>query len=290
MDDRVSVVGALALELTPGSRARTAALEQAAAGELAALMARDLARFSPRIVELDLGVAAGLFDPVELLRPGYPLHGELARLVAQAPGRGDARVVAFGARAGQLPQPLRPEPQFADGPLRLIPWVLHGAADAIAAVGERLESVLLDAGMAGADTALLAQAAFGATVEHARYLTVHDLAAMTALQYEHAGLAPLWPLIETALLRPTDLAWLDNVSEPLAVYRNSEVRMAMFDLDAWVQAGFAPASGDAAKMTRAFDRFRIRQQQFAAVLNAHGIAVVFDHCPPGSDPRTMLMA
>jgi hypothetical protein len=197
-------------------------------------------------------------------------------------------VIAFGAQAGQLPEPLRPDPHHADGPLRLIPFLLRGNAETIDAVGRQLEAVLLDTGMAGADTALLAQQQFGAAVEHARYLTVHDLAAMTAMQYEHAGLGALWPLIETALLRPADIAWLDATPEPLAHYRDGEVRMPMLDIDAWAEAGFPPTGSDGARLARAFERFQMRQRQFVAVLSAHGIPVTFDHCPLGSDPRVAI--
>jgi hypothetical protein len=77
--------------------------------------------------------------------------------------------------------------------LRLLPFVLHGDAQAMAEAGARLEQVLLDTGMAGAQTALDVQAAFGADIEHARFMTLRDLAARKAMQYEHAGLAQVWP-------------------------------------------------------------------------------------------------
>ena len=32
--------------------------------------------------------------------------------------------------------------------------------------------------------------------------TINDLAAMMAMQFEHAGVAALWPLVEAALLAP----------------------------------------------------------------------------------------
>jgi hypothetical protein len=288
VEQRLNGVGALAVELSPGTQARATALSQRDAGELAGLIARDLAKFAPRVVELDLAVVAGLFDPVELLRPGYPLHGELARLIAQAPGRGEPRVIAFGAAAGELPDPLRPDPHHGAGPMRLIPFLLHGEADIVGEVGRQLEETLLDTGMAGADTALLAQERFGAAVEHARYLTLHDLAAMTAMQYEHAGLGPLWPLIETALLRPADEAWLDSAPEPLARYGRGEVRMALLGIDAWAEAGFAPRDSGAAQLPRAFERFRMRQRQFTAVLGAHGITVSYAHCDRGCDVRAAL--
>src|SRR5688572_23166572 len=92
----LSCLGALALELTPGSHAERTALASAAAGDLAALVARDLARLVPEAARLDLGLVAALFDPVELLRPGYPLHAELERLVARAPGLPGGRLIGFG--------------------------------------------------------------------------------------------------------------------------------------------------------------------------------------------------
>ena len=150
--------------------------------------------------------------------------------------------------------------------------------------------MLLDTGMAGADTALAAQAGFAAPVEHARLLTLNDLAAMMALQYEHAGLAPLWPLVEAALLAPEAEQWLDAPPEPLARYAGGEVRIAMLDTEAWNEGGYAPATKEPAQLARAFERFQMRQRQFAAVLDAHGIPVTYDHCPAGRDPRGILSA
>ena len=136
--------------------------------------------------------------------------------------------------------------------------------------------------MAGADTALAAQAAFGLQVEHARYLTVHDLTAMMAMQYEHAGLAPLWPLLETALLQPDGEAWLDAPPEPLLHYVDREARIALFTPSAWQAryAGDVACDNDEcrARLGRRHQHFEARQRQYAAVLGAHGIAVNFVHC------------
>jgi hypothetical protein len=151
--------------------------------------------------------------------------------------------------------------------------------------------VLLETGMANADTALAAQQAFGVPIEHARYLTVHDLAALMAMQYEHAGLGVAWPLIETALMAPTEEQWLDAPPEPLVRLAGGEARIALFDDEGWAASGFAPAGArDATRMDRDFDRFQMRQRQLAALLEAHGIAILFEHCPAGRDPRTVLAA
>ena len=287
-----SCLGALALELTPGTQATQPVLDQAAAGELAALIARDLAGFAPQAAQLDLALIAALFDPVELLRPRWPLHRELEQLVVQAPGAGEARVIAIAGQAGQMPDGLQPQADFAEGALRLLPLLLRGDAAIADDVDAQFEQSLLELGMAGADTALLAQRVFGASIEHARYLTVHDLAAMMAMQYDNVGLGALWPLIEAALLAPEQEQWLDAPPEPLVRLVDGEARMAMLDDEAWAGSGLAPGSGehDQQRLGRAFDRFQMRQRQIAALLQAHGIAITFDHCPAGKDARAILRA
>jgi len=286
MSDAHHVAGALALELAPASGAVRDALAQAEAGALAALIARDLAAFAPEAATLDLVTVGAHYDAVELLRPGWPLHAELDHLAARAPGReAGARVIAFGAHAGQLPGTLAPAAEHAGGPLRLVPFLLSGDAATVARVGEACERALLERGMAGAATALAAQDAFGLRVEHARYLTLHDLAAMMALQYEHAGVAPLWPLLEAALLGPAGEAWLDAPPEPLLHYADGEVRIALFSPAAWRARDPAAANeGDGAALERRFAAFQARQRQYAALLGAHAVPVTFVHVERDATP------
>ena len=277
-DSTVHVLGALALELAPGSDVARDTLAQADAGALAALIARDLAGFAPEAADLELVTVGAHYDAVELLRPGWPLHRELDQLAVRAPGIGEARVIAFGAHDSALPGTLAPSPDYAGGPLRLVPFVLGGAADVVARVGDSFERDLMERGMAGAATALAAQDAFGLRVEHARYLTVHDLTALMAMQYEHAGLAPLWPVLEAALLAPGHEEWLDALPEPLLHFSDGEARIALFTPQAW-RARYAPQAGiECEKLERQFELFQARQRQFAAVLQAHGVAVNFVHC------------
>lgn len=289
------VLGALALELAPGSRAGRDSVSQAEAGPLAALVAADLAKFAPEAAELDCTLVSAHFDPVELLRPGWPLHQELWQLAAKAPRApgGGARILAFGSHEGQLPGALSPAPEYTGGPLRLLPFVLDGDAATVARVSARFEADLMEEGMAGAGTALAAQDAFGMQVEHARYMTVHDLCAMTAMQYEHAGVAGLWPLLEAALLSPAREAWLDAPPEPLLHYAGSgEVRMALFAPAAWRQR-YAPADdvedeAARARLERLYGHFEARQRQLSSLLRAHGLAVEFIHCQ--DDARAELAA
>ena len=274
--------GVIALELRDGQPPREAALAVARAGDVAELLGRDLVALAPAAAGCDLALLGAHFDPAEALRPGWPLHRRVQELLQRAPGRGQgARAIGFGAdAAGEVPLPLHCDPALAGGGLRVLPFVLQG--EDVEAVATVLEAELLDRGMASAGLALALQDGLGASIEHARLLSLHDLLAMTALQYENAGLAPLWTLLEAALLQPDAEAWLDRAPEPLARYGDGEVRIALMDPVAW-HARNAPAEADAARLERGFALFQARQRQFAAVLGAHGIDVNFVHCADGKD-------
>lgn len=277
--------GALALELTHGSPVAHLHASQADAGVLGGLVARDLAGFAPGVASLELSLVAAHYDPVELLRPGWPVHEELDQLSARAPGEG-ARVIAFGAHDDRLPGTLAPSTEFAGGPLRLLPFVLAGDADLLAEASEVLERDLVERGMAGASTALAAQDLFGLQVEHARYLTLHDLCAMTALQYEHVGLEPLWPILETALFSPSREAIVQGPPEPPVRLVDGEARIALLSPDAW--QAWSGLDDTPERLAARFASFEARQRQLAAVLQAHGIPVVFAHCAAGDDPAEAL--
>ena len=284
------VRGALALELVPGSQHGRTALRQAEAGALAALVGRDLAALAPDAAALDLVFAGAHYDPAELLRPGWPLHRRLQELHERAPQSMGlpARIIAFGAdEHGVVPQPLRAELELHGGPLRVLPFLLVGSAEHVTAVAAEFEHALLERGMAKADTALQAQEVFDARIEHARYLTAYDLAAMMALQYRHVGLGALWALVETALLAPEQDAWLDALPEPLLRYADGAVRVAEFDRSGW-QRRYAQETVDEARIDRGFAHFQARQRQLAAVLKVHGLDVRSVFCPAHSDARAML--
>lgn len=277
--------GVVALELRDGTPPRHAALGAEAAGELTALLGRDLAALVPAVRDCDLALMGAHFDPAEALRPGWPLHRRVLELLQRAPGSADAAcMVGFGADArGDVPQPLQCDAELTGGGLRVLPFALRGAAAGTA--GAELEDLLLERGMAAADTALALQDGLAAQVEHARCLSLHDLLAMIALQYRNTGLDALWPLLETAVLEPDGEAWLDSPPEPLARYGDGEVRIALLDPMVW-RKNFAPAGEtDCTRLERGFEQFQARQRQYAAVLGAHGIPVNFVHCADGSrDP------
>lgn len=284
---RTHVAGVLALELSPASDIARDALPPADAEELARLIGQDLGTLVEGARTLDLVVAAAHFDPAEVLRPGWPLHRRLDELHQRAPRHGeDTRIVAFGAdAAGTVPRPLAAEEPLRGGQLRVLPLVFAGEESMAQAVSDRMERTLLDRGMAGAQTALHAQEAFGARIEHARYLTVHDLAAMMALQYGNQGLDGLWNVVETALLRPGSTVTLDLPHEPLVHYTGGEARIALFSPDMWRERYAAQADrADASRLARRHALFEARQRMYADILRAHGVEVVFEqHGGPAQD-------
>ena len=115
---------------------------------------------------------------------------------------------------------------------------------------------------------------------------------MMAMQYDHAGLAPLWPLLETALLDPDGEAWLDAPQEPLLHYAGREARIALFSTAAWHAryAGDVACDSDESRqrLGRRHQHFEARQRQIAAVLGAHGLAVTFVHFDGATDYRSAL--
>ncbi|KRG63712.1 hypothetical protein ABB26_10880 [Stenotrophomonas humi] len=286
----MNALGLMALELAGGQQPNKAALPSGQAGELAALIGRDLAKLVPQVSGLDLVLAAAHFDPAEVLRPGWPIHRRLEELQMRAPGRNQGpRLLAFGTDVnGDVPLPLQADASLTGGGLRVVPFVLTGSdTGLLQEARDALEDVLLANGMAQPDTAMLAQNAFGAQIEHARYFTLNDLAAMMAMQYDNQGLAALWPLLETAMFAPDEEQWLEAPPEPLLRYVGGEVRMALFDPAGWC-SHYAHANNDCDRLQRVYEQYLMRQRQMAAVLEAHGVDVLYVHVHAGQDAKVLL--
>jgi hypothetical protein len=278
-DHDATANGLLALELSDGAIGADA-LAAGTAMALAENLAHDLARIAPEAADCDVVLAAAHFDPAEALRPGWPLHRRLGELHARAPRAyaPAARIFAYGADAqGRVPLPFMAEPELRGGALRVLPFVLVGPR--AAELQDRLEAELLDHGMASARTALLAQDAFAARIEHARLFTLHDLAAMMALQYEHAGLRALWPVIEVALLAPEGRVEVDAPPEPRVRYADGIAHLEIASPARWQREFSGMPADDAApeRAARGYAAYEARLRQFAAVLAAHGIEAVFDY-------------
>ena len=282
----------LALELKPMHVADRLVIERSVASELTDAIGADLARLVPQLAGHGLAVLAAHFDPAELLRPGWPIHSLLRAVLHGAPaGRGLREVLAVAGQGGRLPAEFSPDANLVGGPLRLVPITVAVSEPVRAEVHADLEAILLESGMAGAATALSAQRLFGVPIEHARYLSLSDLLALIAVQYQHAGLEPLWPLIETALLEPDAVCWLDAAPEPLLRCAGGVVSMAVMSADVWSALWADPAATPGSERGQAdYRHFCNRSRQIAAVLRAHGIELRELPCRAGQDPRQVLVS
>lgn len=270
--------GQIAVELRDVGTPVRPALPGAIAGEVAALLGRDLSRLAPSVIGCDLALVGVHYDPAEALRPGWPVHRAAQDLLDRMPGEGfGPRTVGFGADAeGRTPETLHADPGFSGGVLRVMPFVLSGGA--VAEASDALEEELFDRGLAEADVALALQDGLGVQVEHVRYQSLRDLLAMTAMQYQHVGLDNLWALLDAALLEPRSEFVLAQPQEPLARYADGEVRIGLLDFSAWRQRD-ADGATDRDQLEQGFALFEMRQRQYAAVLQAHGVPVQYVHCP-----------
>jgi hypothetical protein len=259
----------LALEPVAGETPARMTLSRDEAAELAELVAADLHALVPQVDAARLALAGALFDPIELLRPGFPVWATLDELARRVPrGRLD-NVVAFGSHDGRMPaQPLEPSPVFADGPMRLLPMSLLAPAALADELSEQIELQLVGRGEAGARTADWLMRTLGIRLEHVRYLSRNDLLALTCVQYEHVNLASLWTLLEAALLTP-DLAESTLSARGLGL-RYADGVVAAQSPAQWL----AEQDGDAAQRAHGFAGIVFELRQHAALLDAHQLPLL----------------
>jgi hypothetical protein len=261
----------LALEFPPGQASAAATLSRDEAEALAALIAEDLHALLPRIGEARLALAGALFDPVELLRPGFPAWTTLDELARRVPRGHLENVVAFGSHEGHMPaQTLEPEPEHAGGALRLLPLSVLAPEALAEDLARQMEVQLVGRGEAGARTADWLMRTLGVQLEHARYLSRNDLLALSCVQYEHVNLAPLWSLLEAALLTPYR-------QENTLSARGLPLRYADGAVHAGSPAAWLSAqTGDLAERAHAFAGLVFELRQYAALLAAHRLPLRLD--------------
>jgi hypothetical protein len=259
----------LALELSAGSPVPRTTLTRDEAAALAELLADDVRALLPDVEQTQLAVVGAHFDAVELLRPGFPAFTALDELAGRLPGA----VIAFGSHDGRMPAAaLLPEAAHVGGALRLLPWTLLAPPALAEALGQAMEIELVGRGEAGAATADFLMRTLGVRLEHARYFSRHDLLALTCVQYEHVNLAALWTVLEAALLTP------DRTQDALTAHglalRYADGRVHAPTPGEWraTQSVTAPA-----QRTHAFAGMIFELRQYAALLAAHHLPLVFDH-------------
>jgi len=254
----------LALEPVAGEPPAPLTLSRDEAAELASLIAADLHTLVPQVDAARLALAGALFDQVELLRPGFPVWATLDELARRVPRGHLENVVAFGSHEGHMPaQPLEPSPVYAEGPMRLLPMSLLAPAALAEELSGQLEIQLVGRGEAGTLTADWLMRTLGIRLEHVRYLSRNDLLALTCVQYEHVNLAPLWALLETALLTPYREE--ATMSARGLVLRYADGKVLVQSPAQWLAA----QTGDAMERAHGFAGIVFELRQYAALLDAH---------------------
>jgi hypothetical protein len=258
----------LAVELSTGQTPARLSLTRDEAAELAAHVAADLHALLPQVAQARLALAGALFDAVELLRPGFPVWATLDELARRVPRGHLENVVAFGSHEGRMPaQPLEPNPAYADGPMRFLPLSLLVPEALAQSLSEQLEVELVGRGEAGQRTADTLIRQLVMPLEHVRYFSRNDVLALTCVQYEHVNLAPLWILLEAALLTPyREESTLSARGLPL---RYAEGKVHAQSPDAWLRG----QSSEPAQRAHDLAGIVFELRQYAALLDAHGIAV-----------------
>ncbi|MDQ6647290.1 MAG: hypothetical protein M3Y93_08660 [Pseudomonadota bacterium] len=259
----------LALELAEGEKLARLTLSRDEAADLADLIAADLHTLVPQVDAARLALAGALFDQVELLRPGFPVWATLDELARRVPRGKLDNVVAFGAHEGHMPaQPLEPSAVFADGPMRLMPLSLLAPEPLAEELSEELEVQLVGRGEAGALTADWLMRTLDVRLEHVRYLSRNDLLALTCVQYEHVNLAPLWSVLEAALLTPAR-------AESVLSARGLALHYAQGEVLAQSPAQWLAANGgDPTQRAHDFAGIIFELRQYAALLDAHQLPLL----------------
>lgn len=275
MSDLLHSPAVLALEFDPSQRPSRLVLTRDEAAELAGHVAADLARLLPGAADVSLVVGGALYDPAQVLRPDWPLFAELAELARRgAPADAPPQVLAFGAADGAMPTPvLEPDAALAGGAMLLVPWMLSGAPERVQPLGQRMEQEFVARGEAGQRTSDFVMRTLGTHLEHARYLTRHDLCAMMCIQLEHAGLSAFWALLEAALLAPERVEQALSSRGRAWHWRDGVASTGVPSYTAW-HAEYGAAL-PAAERAHAYAGWLFELRQFTAMFTAHRLPLVF---------------
>lgn len=186
--------------------------DRSLAAPLANQLAFELGKHLPSLEHLGLVWMAACYDQAQILRPGWPVHQALVELyhagtaTAQAP-----QVMSLQALRGDAPVPaLAVEQPLLGGAMVLVPFALVGEGEPLAKARAILEDRLLETGLADARTALMLNHALGADAEHARLMTLDDLAALSSMQWQNSGLDGAWQILERALFGAADSPWVES--------------------------------------------------------------------------------
>jgi hypothetical protein len=280
----IALPAVLVLELSPGATPARLTLSRDEAAELAALIATDLHTLVPKVDAARLALAGSLLDSTELLRPGFPVWATLDELSRRVPRGHLDNVVAFGSHEGQMPAPaLEPSPQIATGAMRFVPMSLLTPPELAEELGEYLEVQLIGRGEAGVHTADWVMRKLDVKLAHVRYLSRNDLLAVVCVQYEHVNLAPLWQLLEVALLTPERTE--HTMSARGLALRYDDGRVLAQSPARWLAA---QGTDDRAQRAHDFAGIVFELRQYAVLRDAHRVALQLDMAGSEADAGYLL--
>ncbi len=150
-----------------------------------------------------LVLAASLFEPFELMQPGFPAWQALEELAESTlRERGfEPRILAIGAHRSQMPhENLQPPEQVPQGQFLALPITLICPADEADALEKALEAELFERGSIDPPARALLSESAGLETVHGQLLTLADLIALQHVQLDGAGLGGFWPVIEQVLV------------------------------------------------------------------------------------------
>ncbi len=197
-------MGVLALEVGDAAT-QSRLISRAGADALTPRLLGQIGRLLPAEHPYGFSWAAALYDPAQVLRRGFPVHVEIQDLflAGREKGLDIGQSLCLMQHQGHMPtRVLEPDAELGAGILQVIPVVLTGSDEAIDAARETLESSLYEQGLVDAGSALSLSEDLGSPLQHVRWMSLLDMAAMMAAQLEHVGLAPAWELIEEQLFAP----------------------------------------------------------------------------------------
>lgn len=266
-------MGVLALEPMAGALPQRHVLTRATAEGLTAAMGAQLARFLPPEHDYGFVWSAALYDPAQLLRPGFGVHQELGNLflAGQRQGVAAGHSLTLCELDGRMPTPsLEPDLAVGGGTLFTIPVVITGSVGAIAAASERLEIDLYGEGLADAAIVFELARDLGLPFEHVRLMSLLDLSAMMAAQLEHVGFGFAWQLVEEMLYgqSPRELEVHTPLGQSLKL-DDDALWLAFLPYSLYARQNSGPGDQRLNEYIALLHEFR----QVQGLLAAHGIAV-----------------
>jgi len=190
------------LEIQPGN-APERTLDRHQAERLAGDLAGDLQRVVPSVEQAMLVLGGSLFEPFELMRPGFPAWTALenfAESIVRERGF-EPRILAIGSHRSKMPHDqLQPPSDPPQGQFLVLPMTLVCPTDQARDLEKAAEEALFERGSVSPPARALLSEVAGLETVHGQLLTLADLIALQHVQFDSAGLSGFWPVVEQVLV------------------------------------------------------------------------------------------